>query len=46
VGLTPARQVEAEELYELSERHDVPSVPFFLFFQARRAAPAGESAAR
>jgi hypothetical protein len=29
------RQVEAEALSDVSEKHGVPSVPFFLFFKAR-----------
>jgi hypothetical protein len=29
------RQAEAEALSDVSEKHDVPSVPFFLFFKAR-----------
>jgi hypothetical protein len=28
-------QVEAEALSNVSEKHGVPSVPFFLFFKAR-----------
>jgi hypothetical protein len=28
-------QVEAEALSDVSEKHGVPSVPFFLFFKAR-----------
>ena len=34
-ALVTRRQVEAEEVDEVTLKHSVPSVPYFLFFKAR-----------
>jgi hypothetical protein len=36
-GVRVLAQAEAEALSDVSEKHDVPSVPFFLLFKARHA---------